>query len=708
MKKALKIILYIILPSLITLIIIALFALPYLAKDYINKHGAEYSGRKLSVNQIKIDYFTTTLSIIGFKMFEADQQTPFVAFDTLTVKVNPIRLFSSELDIEKIRLVKPEATIIRRDSLFNFDDIIAFFNSKPKGDTISKSSGPFKYVMKNISLVSGKLTFTDKGVNYTNIMNNLGFTLPYISYNREQISEAGLKFFFENGGFLQAKAGYNLKQGSYNADFTVSKLDISPFLPYMKPFIRFKSYEGIAGGEFHLRGNINKLDSIRLSCDANITDFVAKDLSDRKVLGAGKGQIIMGDSYPMKYVFNFEKISLTEPYLFFEMKDSTNNFLSLMIDTVKSTGKPMEYFYRINHFKIESGMVDFRDNTYGDPFDYHIDQIALKVDSLASTDKWLTAYSTARLNKRGKLKSELGINPSDPYELKIKYVITNFQLSDLNIYSKYYVGTPIILGNMYYEGKTVITARQINSENKLIIRNAKLGKKSGGLMNIPLKLALYLLKDIHGDIILDLPVTGNLNDPKTRIGHLIWETFKNVIFKIVASPFRALSGLMGVDPDQIKGIEFNYADTTLSDSHLRRVKLFTQLEKKKPDMKIELAYYNDTELEKKDIAVQEAGKIFNTATGTDYRKEKEEFKSFLAKKLQSDTINSVTGSILLIGNHRLDSIQSSYAQKRIQKIEAALHTIDDSTRIKVLLPNKDAPENVGSRPIFDLKFSIDE
>ena len=125
-------------------------------------------------------------------------------------------------------------------------------------------------------------------------------------------------------------------------------------------------------------------------------------------------------------------------------------------------------------------------------------------------------------------------------------------------------------------------------------------------------------------------------------------------------------------------------------------------------MKIELAYYNDTELEKKDIAVQEAGKLFNTATGTDYRKEKEQFKSFIAKRLQSDTTNTVTGSILLIGNHKLDSIQSSYAQKRIQKIELALHAIDDSTRIKVLVPNKDAPENVGSRPVFELKFSIDE
>jgi len=261
---------------------------------------------------------------------------------------------------------------------------------------------------------------------------------------------------------------------------------------------------------------------------------------------------------------------------------------------------------------------------------------------------------------------------------------------------------------MYYQGKTVITAKKISSENKLIIRNAKLGKKSGGLMNIPLKLALYLLKDVHGDVTLDLPLTGDLNDPKTKIGKLIWQVVKNVVTKIVASPFRALSGLMGVNPDEIKGIEFDYADSTLTDRHLHRIKLFTELEKKKPDMKIEMAYYNDIELEKREIAVNEASKLFSAATGADAKKEKAQFLAFIAQKLQSDTVSLISGSVQLIGNQKLDSIQQSYTQNRIRKIEAALHQVDTTSKIKVIIPNREAPENVGSRPVFELKFSVEE
>ncbi|MEI6142091.1 MAG: hypothetical protein WCP85_22650 [Mariniphaga sp.] len=227
-------------------------------------------------------------------------------------------------------------------------------------------------------------------------------------------------------------------------------------------------------------------------------------------------------------------------------------------------------------------------------------------------------------------------------------------------------------------------------------------------MNIPLKLALYLLKDINGDVILDLPLTGDLNDPKTKIGKIIWTTLKNVIVKIVASPFRALSNVVGIDPTEVKGLQFNYSDTTLTDNHLRRIKLFTELEKKKPDMKIELNYLNDNELEKRNIAIAEAEKLYLAQTGSEAKKEESKFANFLTNKIPSSTGTVEMKCLQLIGNQKLDSLQHYYSLSRIHKIEVALRSVFDSSKIKVIIPNREAPENVGSRPYFELKFSIDE
>jgi hypothetical protein len=625
----------------------------------------------------------------------------------MMVKISYLPLLNSKFVLEKFRLVNPAISIVRKDSTYNFDDILAFINSKPGKEDSGKPTKPFKYFLSNLSIERGKLVIEDKTVSHVTNLKDLDFFIPSLIFNQDEINDAGINFHFENGGSFKANTDFNQKSGGYKVDFTVEKFDISPFLPYAKGYFNIGGLGGLVGGDFQLLGNINKLDSILLRGKGQVDDFLANDQKGRKVLGAKGVGVTFADTYPMKFDFKFGDILLKEPYLYVEMKDSTINLLNLMVETSEDT-VPFTYTYRVSKFRIENGKLDLRDNTLKDPFDYHLSNITMKVDSISSAAKWLNAYSTMKLNRRGKLQAELGINPSNPYELKVNYVITNFQLSDLSIFSTHYVGYPILLGNMYYKGKTVITNRQLNSENKLIIRNATLGKKSGGIMNIPLKLALYLLTDLHGDITLDLPLTGDLYDPKTNIMKLVWTTLKNVVVKVVASPFIALSRLLGVEPTEVKGVEFNYQDTTLTAKHLRRLKLYTELEKKKPDMKVELNYYNDVSLEKREIAVDEAGKLFLAATGSDYRKEQDKFSAFLRTKLSSDTVSAISGSCLLIGEHKLDSIQQNISRMRIQKIEAALRSFDDSTRIKVVIPNKQVPENVGSRPNFELKFSMEE
>lgn len=708
MKRALKIILYFVLPVVLVLLVAVLIALPYGLKSYLNKHGKDYTGRVISVQDIKIDYFTTSFQVIGFRMLEADGKSTFVSFDTLQMRIAPFPLLVSRLEARQLRLAGPFVNLERKDSVFNYDDILTFVAKKNKTENPAKAdTSAFEYTLNNISLDRGMFTFTDRTVNYTTTLKELHFFIPSVSFNKDEVKETGIRFHFENGGSCQAKSSFNRANGAYAADFTVDKLDLAPFLPYLKSYFRLKSMEGLVKGDFHVAGRTSNLDSILVRGKGEVAGFQVSDLSGQKVLGIRQAVVEMNDTYPLRYNFRFGTITLTEPYLYAEVKDSTLNLLNLMVETPADT-VPFTYAYRIDRFRIDQGLMDIRDITYEAPFDYHLSEIALKVDSVSSAAKWVNAYSTMKLNKHGKMQAELGFDPSNPYELKTDYVITNFQLTDLNIYSKHFVGFPILEGNMYYKGKTVIRSKQLTSENKLIIRNARLGKKSGGLMNLPLKLALYLLKDLHGDITLDLPLTGDLNNPKTRIGRLVWQTLKNVVVKVVASPFVALSGVMGVNPDEIKGLEFDYADTTLTSTHLRRIRLYTELEKKKPDMTVSLSYFNDPTLEGKELAQREAGRLFQAATGLDYQKEQAKFKAFLAEKLQSDTVSTVTGSIRLVGVQRLDSIQQSYARIRIQKIEAALRSFSDSTKIRVTIPDRASPENVGSRPVFELKCAVEE
>jgi hypothetical protein len=330
----------------------------------------------------------------------------------------------------------------------------------------------------------------------------------------------------------------------------------------------------------------------------------------------------------------------------------------------------------------------------------------MNADKILSTSDWIKINSKMLLNKRGSLVAEVGFNPMNPYDIILDYTIKDFQLSDLNIYSRYYMGFPIVYGDMYYKSHTEILKNQLTSENKLIIQNAELGDKRGGLYDLPMKFALFILKDKNGIINLDIPVRGDLNDPSVTVGKIVWTTFKNLIVKVGTAPVSFLAGLISVDPKDIKSIEYSYLDTTFTSAKQNQLDKLLELEKKKDGLKIELVYFNDIQVEKQQIAVSEAGKIFTSATGKNYQSNEKEFTDFLKEKTLTDSLKIEEASFKLVPATVVDSIYLVYEQARKNNIEKYLHTVNDSTQIRFIGFDPKSPKNVGSIPQFETKYSL--
>lgn len=709
----------IVLLILLAIIVSGMIFGPFIARIYVNNNGKELIGRTLTIEKVRINYFTSTVRLIGFNLFEKDDTSLFVGFDTLLIDLQPRKLLKSELVVKRLWLTDPVAQIVQRDTVFNFSDIIYFLSASDTTvvkDTVVADSD-FKFEFSDIRLKGGNISYTDEIINNTTHLNNLTFTIPYLSWNQDEASEAGLKFNFRNGGYFAALGSFDPGSGEFNAKIIVNELDISQFTAYIKPHVFLNSIEGSAGCELNFNGNADMIDSLRVEGRILVKEFAAFDNNERKILGAENLKVSLNPTLPLAGRYIVDSISLIRPYLLFEMHDSSNNFIELFPpaqpDTVTSEQAEGESIsdslvYSVNSVIINDGVIDFSDITLDEPFNYHLSQIALKTDSVSSKSSWLQAISTMRLNERGDLRAEIGVNPSDPYELKVDYVISNFRLPDFSPYSKFYLGSAIIYGNMYYEGKTTITARQITSENNLVIRNAEIGKKSGGILNIPLRLALYLIKDLNGDIKINMPVRGNLNDPEIKIGRLIWTTFKNLIFKIAATPFIALSDIFGFDENDLKGIDFDYSDTLLTATNTKRLDQLLYMKENKKELDIELVYFNDKNLERDQIGLHEAGNIFRRQTGKSYLEDKDNFEEFLKSYLGKDTIDLYNDCIEVAGAQKIDSILKSREDLRIRLVDDYLKSRDSLSRISIFLPAGDAVYKAGSKPGFEMKFSIEE
>lgn len=712
-----------ILIAILAIIILILILLPGIVKRYAVNNSKELVGRQIEMDKIKLNYFTGMIRITDFKMYEADDRNEFVSFDTLIVNLEPFQFFVSEFVLESFYLKGFEANVIQYDSTFNFDDLIAFH--APEEDTINADtmpSEPFRFQLSNIELKDAEFVFDDRTINKTTDLKEISFFIPFIGWNQQDKSEAGLKFAFKNDGYFESSINVDPIEGAYDAEITIQKLYLNAFTEYAAKYAKVNTLDGTFNSQIKIAGNIKEAEKSLISGYVEILDFVMEDQQNKKFLGTKRLDCVLKEVDVDNMSFIVDTLLLTEPYVYFEMDTVSNNFYHIFeiipesgdsleisevsIDTVTESSDSI--YYAINFIQIREGILDYRDNITGVPFDYNLSEITMDSDSIKSTSQWIDLYSQMLLNKRGTLKAEVGVNPSNPLDIKLDYVITDFQLGDLNIYSRHYMGFPIVYGDMYYKSETEILNGQLTSDNKLVIKHVELGNKKGGLYSLPLKFALFILKDRHGVINLDIPVRGDLNDPQVSVGKIIWATFKNLIIKVAAKPFDMLSGLLNVDPSDIESIVFDYQDTTLTDKRKKQLDLLLELEQKKEGLGIELVYFNDDEIEKEVIALDEVGKMFYKKTSKDYYANEDEFREFVKSIVPNDTLEVTKACLQIADITMVDSLAKIYSESRYAIVNNYLKSVNDSTAIRSSIANPKAPKNAGSLPLFEVKYTMSE
>ncbi|CDF78768.1 conserved hypothetical protein (DUF748) [Formosa agariphila KMM 3901] len=711
--------------AFVLIILLILIFVPTVIKNYAINNSKTLLGRQIDIDKLKLNYFTGTVKVINFKLFEADETTNFISFDTLILDTEPYRYLSKELVVEQFYLKGLTVNVTQQDSIFNFDDLIAFHTSKV--DTVQveapEETEPLKYNLNNLELKDAHFVFNDKNVDHITNIEDFSFIIPFIGWNQEEKSNADLKFNFENGGYFTSNLNVNPTDGEYDARITIHDLYLNSFYKYAAANANINSLNGHLNTDIKIEGNINDAVKSIASGRVSISDFEMTDNNDEKFLALKnfKTKLQKIDYANSSYII--DSLSLTESYTHFKLDSVTNNFFKIFkieenatatqdtlaeqpIDTTQVTEEKTNLFYAINHFNVNRGVLDYSDNLTGEQFDYHLSDIQINSDSISSKSDWVNIYSDMVLNNRGTLKAKLGANPLDTNNAEIDISIEDFLLSDINIYSRYYLSHDILEGDFYYNTKTTIVDGELTSENKLLIKNAEVSNTAKGVNTLPLKFALFLLKDKNGDVKLDVPIGGNMNDPSVSIGKVVGTTLKNLIVKTVASPVKFLGGLVGGDPKDLEEIEFTYLDTIPTGKSIHQLDKLSSLEEKKDGLKIEMLHYVDLDLQKEAIALAELGQAFNTETKKDYTKDEKAFETYLQTKVGSDSISVKDAILKLSADINLDALAAQYNTLLIKNTEAYLKEKNTFTKIKVLAADPKAPGHTGSKSRFKITYDL--
>ena len=253
---------------------------------------------------------------------------------------------------------------------------------------------------------------------------------------------------------------------------------------------------------------------------------------------------------------------------------------------------------RIDTVTLQGGAVNFSDKFIKPNYSASLVEIGGRVSGLSSE-----ASRLADIDLRGKLENSAPleivgkINPlANDLFLDLKVDFRDMDLSPLSPYSGRFAGYGIQKGKLTLSLKYHIEKRKLDSENKVFLDQFTFGDAvdSPDATKLPVRLAVALLKDRSGEIHLDLPVTGSIDDPKFSVWGVVWQIVRNLLVKAATSPFALLGAIFG-GGEELSYLEFDPGSSVIPASGTAKLGNLVKVLTERPALKLDIEGHADIE-----------------------------------------------------------------------------------------------------------------
>jgi len=261
---------------------------------------------------------------------------------------------------------------------------------------------------------------------------------------------------------------------------------------------------------------------------------------------------------------------------------------------------PQETKVRIETIAIENGSLNFADFWIQPNYRVGIEQLNGDIVGLSSDET-----SRATLDLEGKVDRYAPATIKGTMNLLSAALFTDINLKFAGVdmtsvtpYSGRFAGYKIEKGKLSVDVTYKVENRALDAKQKFVIDQLQLGEKveSPDAVSLPLKLAVALLKDKNGVIDIDLPMTGSLDDPKFKMGPLIWKAFVGLLTKIATAPFTLIGNLFGGGPE-VNAVEFEPGSVTLDPTAVEKMASVKKALIERPALQVDVPMAYSAELD---------------------------------------------------------------------------------------------------------------
>lgn len=503
-------------------------------------------------------FFSATQIAIEGGQIRIPENTVTVPAQTLTdMRVAATRESSGIIDLQRMLT-----------ALTNSTDEPAVANAEPEPST----STPWSIALDSLRLVDNEIAFTDQTLaTEFNTTAQIDVTVSDINNQPQSLMPLTATVELDSGGVLNLVAELTLlPQLDVAAELSVDNLVLDLVQPYLSDYTALDLQSGAL--ESNVAIAINNAEPFSVTGDVEIANLELSDaLMNESLITFSRFAI---DNFAYSTAGNNAEISeviftdLNARVIVNEdgstniarsIKPATATTEVVEIDASTSNSPEAEASntslpsITVGRVRLENGSANFTDRSLPLVFNAIIQNLNGAVDGISNTTSQATEISLeGQVGEFGLLQLSSQLDPFNITEQsQFDLTFTNIDLPSTTPYVIKFAGREVDAGNVDLKLTYALNAGELVANNQMALSDMRLGDRVDhpGAMDLPLDLALALLKDSNGVIDLEIPVTGNVDDPEFNFGPAIRRAITNIFTNLVSAPFRLLGSLLGGSDD---------------------------------------------------------------------------------------------------------------------------------------------------------------
>lgn len=621
----------------ILLVVIIAFISP-IAKWAVEKYDVKYSGREITMDLPYINPFTGYVHLRNLKIYEANSDSVFFSTKALKVNMEMLKLLNKTYEVSSLTIDTPVGKIIQQDSVtLNLTDIIERFSSK---DTGPKPKDPDKEPVHlnilDMKIKNGTFYYVEKTVPVFYYIKKLDVESEGLRWD---VDTMAAKVYLESGpgtGTVNATVMINMKSMDYRFGAKVEKFDLGIMEQYIKDLANYGKFRANLDADVKATGNVKNKEDLNATGMVTVNDLhFGKDTSE-DYLAFQKLIVDIRQLSPAGKKYAFDSIALVKPYFKYERYDHLDNLQNMfgkggenVKEAKQQSGKANILFqiadyvkilaknffksnYQIRRLAIYDADLHYNDYALTEKFATAAVPLTIIADSIERGEKWVDLNLKTGLYPYGDVNFRLSINPMDSTDFDISYHLQKIPMAMFNPYLITYTSFPLDRGTIELKGNWNVRNGHINSSNRLTVIDARVNRrqKRNGARWLPLKLVMFFVRDRGNVTDYEVPIKGDLKDPKFKLGDVILDILTNIFVKPATTIYRTEVRYTENEIEKSMVVRWDKRKAVLEPDQEEFVKNITGFLKENPEVSISVSPLVWEEKEKEYILFFEAKKQF--------------------------------------------------------------------------------------------------